>query len=112
MAKGAATVTTRLTRQRLERYSPRVSSLGRGVYHAGQYGSVQEAPQDREQTTSKSQQPKAAALPDESTDRDREHALADAEWKNLWDATEVIDMDKWWVDAEKAPAAFSVAYPP
>lgn len=29
------------------------------------------------------------------TDRDREHALADAEWKNLWDATEVIDMDNW-----------------
>lgn len=32
---------------------------------------------------------------DESTERDREHALADAEWKNLWDATEVIDMDRW-----------------
>ena len=31
----------------------------------------------------------------EETDRDREYALADAEWKNLWDATEVIDMDKW-----------------
>jgi hypothetical protein len=31
----------------------------------------------------------------ETTERDREHALADAEWKNLWDATEVIDMDKW-----------------
>ncbi len=29
------------------------------------------------------------------TERDREHALADAEWKNLWDQTEVIDMDKW-----------------
>jgi len=29
------------------------------------------------------------------TDRDREMALSDAEWKNLWDATEVIDMDKW-----------------
>jgi hypothetical protein len=29
------------------------------------------------------------------TERDREQALADAEWKNLWDATEVIDMDKW-----------------
>jgi hypothetical protein len=49
-----------------------------------------------EQTPATSPQPsKAGALPDEPTDRDREHALADAEWKNLWDATEVIDMDKW-----------------
>lgn len=32
---------------------------------------------------------------DEMTERDRELALADAEWKHLWDATEVIDMDKW-----------------
>lgn len=30
----------------------------------------------------------------EETDSDREKALADAESKNLWDATEVIDMDK------------------
>jgi hypothetical protein len=28
------------------------------------------------------------------TDQDREKELADAELKNLWDATEVIDMDK------------------
>ena len=31
----------------------------------------------------------------ETTDLDKEKALADAEWKNLWEATEVIDMDKW-----------------
>jgi 2-phospho-L-lactate guanylyltransferase (CobY/MobA/RfbA family) len=30
----------------------------------------------------------------EETDVDREKDLADAELKNLWDATEVIDMDK------------------
>jgi hypothetical protein len=30
----------------------------------------------------------------EETDSDREKDLADAESKNLWDATEVIDMDK------------------
>lgn len=30
----------------------------------------------------------------EETHIDREKDLADAEWKNLWDATEVIDMDK------------------
>ena len=36
--------------------------------------------------------PKLDALGQE-TDRDRELALTDAEWKNLWDATEVIDMD-------------------
>ena len=29
------------------------------------------------------------------TEEDREKKLADAEWKNLWDATEVLDMDKW-----------------
>jgi hypothetical protein len=31
---------------------------------------------------------------EQETDRDRELALSDAEWKNLWDATEVIDMDR------------------
>lgn len=31
----------------------------------------------------------------EETEQDREKDAADAEWKNLWDATEVIDMDKW-----------------
>ena len=30
----------------------------------------------------------------ENTASDLEKDLADAEWKNLWDATEVIDMDK------------------
>lgn len=30
----------------------------------------------------------------DETAADREKDLADAEWKNLWDATEVIDMDK------------------
>lgn len=30
----------------------------------------------------------------EETATDREKDMADAEWKNLWDATEVIDMDK------------------
>jgi hypothetical protein len=30
----------------------------------------------------------------EETPLDKEKDLADAEWKNLWDATEVIDMDK------------------
>ncbi len=31
----------------------------------------------------------------EDTDADREKAIAEAELKNLWDATEVIDMDNW-----------------
>lgn len=31
----------------------------------------------------------------EDTEADREKAIADAELKNLWDATEVIDMDNW-----------------
>ena len=30
----------------------------------------------------------------QETEEDRVKALADAEQKNLWDATEVIDMDK------------------
>ena len=30
----------------------------------------------------------------EETEEDRQQALADAEKKNLWDATEVIDMDR------------------
>lgn len=31
----------------------------------------------------------------EENEEDRQKHLADAEWKNLWDATEVIDMDTW-----------------
>ena len=31
---------------------------------------------------------------EEETEEDRVKALADAEKKNLWDATEVIDMDR------------------
>lgn len=31
----------------------------------------------------------------EDTEADREKARAEAELKNLWDATEVIDMDTW-----------------
>ena len=31
----------------------------------------------------------------EDTESDREKAIAEAELKNLWDATEVIDMDTW-----------------
>ncbi|HJU05470.1 MAG TPA: hypothetical protein VJ692_09995 [Nitrospiraceae bacterium] len=31
----------------------------------------------------------------EENEEDRQKDLADAEWKNLWDATEVIDMDTW-----------------
>jgi len=40
-------------------------------------------------------EPKKPAELGKETERDREYDLADAEWKNLWDATEVIDMDKW-----------------
>jgi hypothetical protein len=40
-------------------------------------------------TTSSSQQ-----IFGEETEVDREKDMADAELKNLWDATEVIDMDK------------------
>lgn len=31
----------------------------------------------------------------DDTEADREKAIAEAELKNLWDATEVIDMDTW-----------------
>jgi protein required for attachment to host cells len=49
-------------------------------------------------SSEQSPSPDSAAAPPhqfgEETDADREKAMADAEWKNLWDATEVIDMDK------------------
>ena len=38
--------------------------------------------------------PAQAAQFGEETEEDRVKALADAEQKNLWEATEVIDMDK------------------
>jgi len=38
--------------------------------------------------------PTQAAQFGEETEEDRVKTLADAEQKNLWDATEVIDMDK------------------
>ena len=41
-----------------------------------------------------SQTPPARKQFGEETEEDRLKALADAEKKNLWDATEVIDMDK------------------
>ena len=39
-------------------------------------------------------EPTQAAQFGEETEEDRVKALADAEQKNLWEATEVIDMDK------------------
>jgi hypothetical protein len=38
--------------------------------------------------------PTQAAQFGEETEEDRVKVLADAEQKNLWEATEVIDMDK------------------
>jgi hypothetical protein len=40
------------------------------------------------------QSPSARKQFGEETEEDRVKALADAENKNLWDATEVIDMDR------------------
>ena len=56
----------------------------------------QPAPPETDSSTSE----KETAVPTQSprfgeeTEEDRVKALADAEQKNLWDATEVIDMDK------------------
>ena len=47
------------------------------------------SPSEREKTV-----PTQAVQFGEETEEDRVKALADAELKNLWEATEVIDMDK------------------
>ncbi len=49
---------------------------------------------DGEPQASESAQGNAESFGEE-TESDREKDLADAEWKHLWAATEVIDMDKW-----------------
>lgn len=51
-----------------------------------------ETPAEQPQSAEASAAPAAAF--GEETPADREKDMADAEWKNLWDATEVIDMDK------------------
>ena len=51
-----------------------------------------ESAPEQAQTTSASTTPPSSF--GEETEADREKDLADAELKNLWDATEVIDMDK------------------
>jgi hypothetical protein len=53
-------------------------------------------PPEVDSSTSKKEPtvPTQAAQFGEETEEDRVKALADAEQKNLWDATEVIDMDK------------------
>ena len=50
-------------------------------------------PTPQEARTDRTSSPAGIAFGTE-TDEDREKELADAELKNLWDATEVIDMDK------------------
>jgi len=47
---------------------------------------------ERARTTNASDRPQQSF--GNETELDREKDLADAESKNLWDATEVIDMDK------------------
>ena len=53
-------------------------------------------PPEADSSTSKKDPtvPTQAAQFGEETEEDRVKALADAEQKNLWEATEVIDMDK------------------
>jgi hypothetical protein len=55
----------------------------------------QEAEQPAPSPASPDQAGTAPTAFGKDTPEDKEKALADAEWKNLWDATEVIDMDKW-----------------
>jgi hypothetical protein len=49
---------------------------------------------DSSPTKKESAGPTQAAQFGDETEEDRMKALADAEQKNLWEATEVIDMDK------------------
>jgi hypothetical protein len=56
----------------------------------------QQPPQDTGSSPSEKKRtvPTQAAQFGEETEEDRVKELADAEQKNLWEATEVIDMDK------------------
>ena len=56
----------------------------------------QPSPQETDASSSeqKTTEPTQAAQFGEETEEDRVKTLADAEQKNLWEATEVIDMDK------------------
>jgi hypothetical protein len=56
----------------------------------------QQSPQETDSSPSEKEKtvPTQAVQFGEETEEDRVKALADAELKNLWEATEVIDMDK------------------
>ena len=56
----------------------------------------QQSPEETDSSPSEKKPtvPAQAAQFGEDTEEDRVKALADAEQKNLWEATEVIDMDK------------------
>ena len=56
----------------------------------------QPSPQETDSSPSEKETtvPTQAAQFGEETEEDRVKVLADAEQKNLWEATEVIDMDK------------------
>jgi hypothetical protein len=55
---------------------------------------VQPTPEPPAQQATEDTAPRQRLPFGEETSSDREKDMADAEWKNLWDATEVIDMDK------------------